>query len=477
MGHPAVSTPHLDRAVATDAVSFRHAFAQATVCTPSRCSFMTGWYPHVRGHRTMHHMLNPTLGETNLLQVLRDNGYFVWWGGKNDLVPGQLGFEQHCDVHFRPGAEDYRRWGASPMPGSHGGDLSWRGAADGDNYYSFFKGRLEAPKGGVWFDGDWAMVRGAIDFVRGYQGDQPLPVPAHWLPASAVLRGGAVVLAHGPGRGAAAPCVRDVGRQAAPAGGHPRRTAAHRLERSALAGTARRRNLENVSCDNGPATAHGYGYACATGLRRSLSPASTQDPINDLEQRASRAFAAEFLAPAAGLARHLGRRASASPRQIDDLARLYRVSPLAIGHQIENHRIAWPSYSKVAVRLRWTARPPPKRQHLVEPHRPRPAGVRRNQPQAQTRLPALPCCRPLSCRRPEPTALISAWPRGIHGCKCRAYRLAATLKAAEVPLRSARGWPPSRRPTVRDRDSVRAPSPLRCDACWRCSPADPRRGR
>ena len=182
------------------------------------------------------------------------------------------------------------------------------------------------------------------------------------------------------------------------------------------------RNLENVSCDNGPATAHGYGYACATGLRRSLSPASTQDPIDDLEgvlvglgwarcpsrtldleaespleaaltrsnegapvaivgdagpdanrfrlarsaffrhfapsgrahrrlvteahtweQRASRAFAAEFLAPAAGLARHLGRRAS--PRQIDDLARLYRVSPLAIGHQIENHRIAWPSYS------------------------------------------------------------------------------------------------------------------------------------
>ena len=174
MGHPAVSTPHLDRAVATDAVSFRHAFAQATVCTPSRCSFMTGWYPHVRGHRTMHHMLNPTLGETNLLQVLRDNGYFVWWGGKNDLVPGQLGFEQHCDVHFRPGAEDYRRWGASPMPGSHGGDLSWRGATDGDNYYSFFKGRLEAPEGGVWFDGDWAMVRGAIDFVRGYQGDQPL---------------------------------------------------------------------------------------------------------------------------------------------------------------------------------------------------------------------------------------------------------------------------------------------------------------
>ena len=57
------------------------------------------------------------------------------------------------------------------------------------------------------------------------------------------------------------------------------------------------------------------------------------------EQRASRAFAAEFLAPAAGLAEHLGGRAS--PSQIDKLADLYDVSPQAIGRQIENHRLAW----------------------------------------------------------------------------------------------------------------------------------------
>ena len=174
LGHPAVQTPNLDRLVATDGVSFRWAFAQATVCTPSRCSFMTGWYPHVRGHRTMHHMLNPQLGETNLLQVLRDAGYFVWWGGKNDLVPGQLGFEAHCDVHFRPAAADYQRWGATPRPGSHGGDLAWRGAPDGDNFFSFFRGRLPADEGEAWFDGDWAMVRGAIDFLHRYSGEQPL---------------------------------------------------------------------------------------------------------------------------------------------------------------------------------------------------------------------------------------------------------------------------------------------------------------
>ena len=76
----------------------------------------------------MHHMLAPPLGETNLLKVLRDNGYFVWWGGKNDLVPGQLGFESHCDVYFRPHREDVQRtslilwgcatrWGVVPQAG------------------------------------------------------------------------------------------------------------------------------------------------------------------------------------------------------------------------------------------------------------------------------------------------------------------------------------------------------------------------
>ena len=61
------------------------------------------------------------------------------------------------------------------------------------------------------------------------------------------------------------------------------------------------------------------------------------------EQRASRAFAAELLAPAEGLARHLGRKAA--PRHTDELAHRYRVSAEAIRRQIENHRLAWPSYS------------------------------------------------------------------------------------------------------------------------------------
>ncbi|MBT3271537.1 MAG: sulfatase-like hydrolase/transferase, partial [Spirochaetales bacterium] len=131
MGNPAAVTPNLDRLVSNDAVSFSNAFCQNTVCTPSRCSFMTGWYPHVRGHRTMHHMLHPERGEANLLSMLKDAGYFVWWGGKNDLVPGQDGYDAYCDIKFSPSAEDFKRWNCTSRE-MWGKDTSWRGAPDSD---------------------------------------------------------------------------------------------------------------------------------------------------------------------------------------------------------------------------------------------------------------------------------------------------------------------------------------------------------
>ncbi|MCC5844330.1 MAG: sulfatase-like hydrolase/transferase [Verrucomicrobia bacterium] len=174
MGNPAAVTPNLDRFVEEDAVSFSAAFCQNPVCTPSRCSFMSGWYPHVRGHRTMYHMLHPEQGEPNLLKILKDNGYFVWWGGKNDLTPGQDDISPYCDIRFQPEAEDFARWGLTPREGAHGGDLAWRGSEADDNFYSFFKGRLEKGDEDIYCDGDSAVVLGAVDFLRKYDGDQPL---------------------------------------------------------------------------------------------------------------------------------------------------------------------------------------------------------------------------------------------------------------------------------------------------------------
>ncbi len=170
LGNPAAITPNLDRLAQTEGVSFRNAFCQNPVCTPSRCSFMTGWYPHVHGHRTMFHMLHAH--EPVLLKTLKDGGYTVWWGGKNDLVPGKDGYEDFCDVKHPEEAV---------APNLHVSQ-DWRGDREGDNWFSFHAGKLTDVVAGSGDgripphrpDSDWAHVLGAIDFIRNAPDDKPV---------------------------------------------------------------------------------------------------------------------------------------------------------------------------------------------------------------------------------------------------------------------------------------------------------------
>ncbi len=169
LGNPAALTPNLDRLVAREAVSFCNAFVQNPVCTPSRCSFMSGWYPHVRGHRTMFHMLQPD--EPNLLRELRELGYYVWWGGKNDLVSAQAGFDAYCDLKYqlpeRPRRPNLHAW------------ADWRGDPGGDNYYSFYHGKIEKPEGfppeePFVYDEEWGWILGAIELIERPPAGRPL---------------------------------------------------------------------------------------------------------------------------------------------------------------------------------------------------------------------------------------------------------------------------------------------------------------
>lgn len=82
-GHPLVQTPNFDR-LAAEGTRFEQCHVQHPVCTPSRCSFTTGWYPHTHGHRTLWHMLQPH--EPNTFKYLKQAGYDVHWAGKNDLL-------------------------------------------------------------------------------------------------------------------------------------------------------------------------------------------------------------------------------------------------------------------------------------------------------------------------------------------------------------------------------------------------------
>lgn len=168
VGNPAAITPRLDALVETEAVSFTSAYCQNPVCTPSRCSFMTGWYPHTRGHRTMFHMLQPH--EPNLLRTLKDEGYFVWWGGKNDLVPAQYGYTDYCDVKYD--APDTQERPLRPNLHTYN---DWRGDPDGDSYYSHFYGRYPNHTDSDFvYDFDHAMIEGAINCIENHDGEQPL---------------------------------------------------------------------------------------------------------------------------------------------------------------------------------------------------------------------------------------------------------------------------------------------------------------
>ena len=163
-GNPCSVTPNLDNMVETDGVGFTRAFCQNPVCTPSRCSFMSGWYTHVRGHRTMHHMMHDD--EPVLLRTLKDNDYFVWWGGKNDLTPAQNPQEDYRHVRYQPPKPPE----GMELPAS---GKERRGSPDSDTYYSFYWGKVDMPEEARPYMGDWAHVLGAIDVLNNYDDDRP----------------------------------------------------------------------------------------------------------------------------------------------------------------------------------------------------------------------------------------------------------------------------------------------------------------
>jgi len=155
MGNPASLTPFLDEFAQTDAVSFRRAFCQNTVCVPSRCSFLTGLYPHVHGHRTMSHLLRP--GEPSLFSELKEAGYHVWMNGRNDLVAGQYPglVDSHADEIF------YYDENTQPAPRSRHQDDKFP--------YSHYVGRTASPE-----FGDDDDVNAAIRRILNPVNDKPL---------------------------------------------------------------------------------------------------------------------------------------------------------------------------------------------------------------------------------------------------------------------------------------------------------------
>ena len=125
-GHPLAQTPNMDR-LAEEGVRFDQCHVQHTVCTPSRCSFMSGWYPHVRGHRTLWHPLQQD--EPNTLRYLKQAGYEThWMRQERSAGPGRVRCHRSPQLH-------------TPQPG-HVGQSRACFAPDDPGYWSF----LYAPR-------------------------------------------------------------------------------------------------------------------------------------------------------------------------------------------------------------------------------------------------------------------------------------------------------------------------------------------
>lgn len=80
-GHPVVKTPNID-ALAAEGTLFEGNYSAHPVCVASRCSLVTGWYPHVSGFRSQRNYASDAT--PNFWQYLKDAGWTTALIGKDD---------------------------------------------------------------------------------------------------------------------------------------------------------------------------------------------------------------------------------------------------------------------------------------------------------------------------------------------------------------------------------------------------------
>ena len=160
LGNLASYTPNLD-ALLQDGVSFSNAFCQNPVCVPSRCSFMTGKYPHTSGHRTMSYLLRE--GEDNLYRILKNSGYYVWTSGRGDCLAGQqTKWLKECT------SEIYNKCGKKVKD-------EGRGEKGDKRYLSFYRGEIKTDSAdGICHDNDYRWTSGCEELIKNAKPDEPI---------------------------------------------------------------------------------------------------------------------------------------------------------------------------------------------------------------------------------------------------------------------------------------------------------------
>ncbi|HKK18013.1 MAG TPA: sulfatase [Opitutales bacterium] len=105
-GHPSLKTPHID-SLAAQGMRFDNAYLTISSCSPSRCSIITGRYPHNTGAPELHSRLPDD--QLRFPELLREVGYHTALSGKNHMFRGNedRAFDRVTDGGRPSGSKDW----------------------------------------------------------------------------------------------------------------------------------------------------------------------------------------------------------------------------------------------------------------------------------------------------------------------------------------------------------------------------------
>ncbi len=116
-GNEAARTPNIDR-LAANGLRFQNAYLTASSCSPSRCSIITGRYPHNNGKAAELHL--PIAWNLPMFPaLLRDAGYYTALSGKDHMARSKAPASE-----VGPG-EPWDSTDAGKSPGNSGGHANW----------------------------------------------------------------------------------------------------------------------------------------------------------------------------------------------------------------------------------------------------------------------------------------------------------------------------------------------------------------
>lgn len=104
-GNPVVQTPSIDQ-LAAGGMRFDNAYLTTSSCSPTRCSIITGRYPHNTGAPELHSKLPD--GQIRFPELLKEAGYYTVLSGKNHMFSYEdRAFDKMARGKGPSGSEDW----------------------------------------------------------------------------------------------------------------------------------------------------------------------------------------------------------------------------------------------------------------------------------------------------------------------------------------------------------------------------------